>query len=169
MAAEVAKAAGKSCLPDAVFWGLARDSNGDVRAAVAANPGCPEDVLRSLARDGDWWVRADVARNPGCPKDLLRSLAKDEDHLVRAVVALHPYCPGDSLRSLTRDKDWLVQKAARNNLSGKANPNTNLTAADSFHLPEKYAAVFASPVDPDTMFAANPTTPIDLLRLPSVC
>jgi len=181
IAEEFEKTVSGSRLSEALLRDLASDPYWKVRGAVARNPGCPEDLFRLFAGDAEWWVRVAVARNPNCPVYVLRSLAKDAEPLVREGVALNPNCPEDLLRSLARDGIWEVRYTARDNLSDKANPNTNLAAAHSFHIPDKYVAVFASPVDPDAALAAirrqgkdrqflqaalvaNPATPSELLR-----
>jgi uncharacterized protein (DUF2336 family) len=100
-------------LPSAVLRELAKDSETDVRRAVARHLNTQPDVLRALAADADPDVRSDVAKVPRVPAELLRQLAADSAPRVRAGVALNPHCPRELLLQLAQDQQEQVADHAR--------------------------------------------------------
>jgi len=66
---------------------LSKDSNSDVRCAVAENINTPTATLKDLSKDSDWCVRRAVAENINTPTATLKDLSKDSDSDVRCAVA----------------------------------------------------------------------------------
>ncbi|HET8843057.1 MAG TPA: HEAT repeat domain-containing protein [Ktedonobacteraceae bacterium] len=91
------------------LWWLARQSNGEIRAAVAENAQTPVNMLRHLSQDKDLQIRKAVAENAQTPVDVLRHLAQDENNEVRYCVAKNKQAPMEVLQMLTRNAQTLAE------------------------------------------------------------
>ncbi len=69
--------------PAAVLVRLSKDSNRDVRIAVAGNPAAPRAVLNQLVRDGDPLMRYELACDIDMPTWMLERLSADKISWVR--------------------------------------------------------------------------------------
>ena len=95
--------------PDGLFGG----SQGIVLCNAAENPNCPVALLPNLARDTNEDVRSAVAKHPQCPETLIEQLAGDGYAKVRARAASSAACSTTVLRVLIDNSDVDVAVAAR--------------------------------------------------------
>jgi hypothetical protein len=94
---------------------LSEVDSGDVREAVADNPGTPATVLTALADDPVSSVRMAVAENVKTPERSLERLAIDKVNYVRWGVAHNESTPPAILKGLTKDPDKHVSDEAKQN------------------------------------------------------
>lgn len=125
------------CLPGKWLELFSRDSDVELRVAVAANPSTPPAVLERLSKDDENRVRREVAENHGTSSVVLEALSVDPDQSVRQSAArpdlwpklrrsikaaFHDYqlssvmelpgLPVSWIESLSMDDDLSIRKAA---------------------------------------------------------
>lgn len=98
---------------------MARDSDQQVRAAVAASGKASFEAQQELAKDGATAVRMALARGRRTDEGVLRTLSLDSDRYVRLAVAQNMSSTNDVLRKLQGDRDSEIRSEAKSTLSRK--------------------------------------------------
>jgi len=169
------KIASKEATPVEVLDKLARDSDEDVREAVAKNPSTPPEALAELAKDQDQEVCYNVANNLSTPPEALASLAQSRYPEVCREVAYNKSTPPEALAKLGRDPDDDVRAAVAYNTSAPPevlaqlaqDPEENVRreVADNTSTPPEVLAQLAQDSDDDVRagVADNNSTPPEVL------
>jgi 3-methyladenine DNA glycosylase AlkC len=164
-------------LPLELLRALSRNSDEEVRSAVACARHAPTAVLEALWNDPDAGVRSCVARNPRTPPQSIETLSTDPDAGVRCSVARNPKTPPQVLEAMSKDADQRVLAWVANNpstprtsmkaLSRSPNPISPLSLAEDAATPAAVLRELAVDRDKEVRLAvaSNPGTPSDLLAV----
>lgn len=131
---------------------LARDSDQNVREAVAKSPRLLEHTWQVLSLDPAWQVRAQLALNPVLPHDIQSLLAQDPDYAVRFRLAQNSHLAIRVFIRLATDANPLVRRILTTN------------TATPFHLPAARMPAVAEARDGTewTMILSKDRVPEDL-------
>jgi hypothetical protein len=95
----------------------------DMKVWVAQNKTVPTEVLAALARDSDSNVRAAVAMKNCLTSELYALLACDGNGLVRERIAFNKNTPTEVLQCLSQDKQPNIADQARRRLAKNLSDN----------------------------------------------
>lgn len=134
---------------------LSRDSETDVRIAVAENPNTSVSTLVYLSNDPVYWVRYALLKNPNTPMPLVNSIAKPSGSVSLPWDVYNYYeklAKGEDPEILTRVSEFCDYRVRR---FVAENPNT----------PADVLFDLASDADPGVIEAAirNPNMPVESL------
>ena len=127
------------CVPAVMLERFMADERWEVRAGVAASPGCSAALLERLSVDKDWSVRLNTARHPATAADLVQRLSCDSNEDVRWAAAGNPACPMEALHALGADPAPQVRVQVANNPSTDSRMLAVLAEDD--HDDVRYAAL----------------------------